>query len=92
MALQLVGTVANFFKKAETKDLATGEVRPEQHRVQIMSADETGKMELVDLRVHDVKNWEGLSGKEVVVPVKMYNVDGSAGLYTAKDVKPVQVK
>lgn len=92
MPLQLKAQVQNFYTKPEGVNQQTNEVIPAQHRVQLLDNDENGKLEIVELRVHNSTDWAGTEGKTVVVPVKTYNVEGNSGLYMPKGVKPEILK
>lgn len=95
--LVLKGSVANIWDKPASLNPDGSERAPSQKRVQLMSTDVNGKMELEEIRLHDLSDWNGLDGKHIEIEVKVYNIAGengggaSVGLYAPKGAKPIEV-
>ena len=87
--LTLNGTVANCFDTPESQ--RAGVIRPASSRVQIHAENtlENGqkRLELVTLKVKDIKPYEKLVGQHVRVPVGCFVANGSI-LYYALSESP----
>lgn len=79
--LTLNGIVQNVFRKEQTTDRKTGEIRPASDHVQIMAENtlQNGqvRVELVTLKVEHPDAYRKLQGKPVRVPVGAF-VSGTA--------------
>ena len=87
--LTLNGTVQNVFAKPETKDRATGEIRPATVNAQILAENilESGekRLEMVTLKVHAGDAFRKLIGQFVRVPVGAFVAAGEIRYYALKN-------
>jgi hypothetical protein len=86
--LTLNGIVQNVFRKAESKDRETGEIRPASDQVQILAENvlENGekRLEMVTLKVQSGDAYRKLVGRFVRVPVGAFIANGSLLFYALK--------
>jgi hypothetical protein len=87
--LTLNGIVQNVFTKPESKDKATGEIRPATDNAQILAENflESGekRLEMVTLKVHAGESFRKLVGKHVRVPVGAFVAGGEIRYYALKN-------
>lgn len=87
--LTLNGIVQNVFTKPESKDKATGEIRPATDNAQILAENflESGekRLEMVTLKVHAGESFRKLVGKHVRVPVGAFVAQGEIRYYALKN-------
>lgn len=87
--LTLNGTVQNVFAKPESKDKATGEIRPATINAQILAENflESGekRLEMVTLKVHAGDAYRKLIGQFVRVPVGAFVAQGEIRYYALKN-------
>ena len=80
--LTLNGIVQNVFRKGESKDKETGEIRPASDNVQILAENITPegekRLEMVTLKVQAGDAYRKLVGKPVRVPVGAFVPAGSS--------------
>ena len=70
--LQITGRIINVFTKEGGTD-KDGKAFDERHKVQLMGervlANGDKQMDLMDLTIHDVSDWDGLQGEEISIDV-----------------------
>ena len=90
--LTLNGQVLNVFDSPASNDKATGEVRPDASRVQILAENELQngqkRQELVNLKVDDPLPYREGLGRAVRVPVGAFVASGSVMYFALKGQKP----
>lgn len=90
--LQIMGKVINVF----TKDGGTnkdGSAYEEKHKVQLMGErllpNGDKQMDLMDLTIHDLDDWEGMQGKDVSIDVGAFAPSkGNIIYFVSKGSKP----
>lgn len=82
--LTLNGVVQNVFRKGESKDKETGEIRPVSDHVQVLSENITQdgekRLEMVTLKVQAGDAYRKLIGKPVRIPVGAFVPFGSTSI------------
>lgn len=85
--LTLNGTLQNVFAKPESKDKATGEIRPASLHAQILAENitQTGEMkfEMVTLKVH-TDAFRKLVGQKIRIPVGAFVANGGIMFYSLR--------
>ncbi len=94
------GRVENVFKKAESKDRETGEVRPATVNVQVLGYNVTpegeNKLDLQTLKCQSpeaASAFQNFKGQEVLIPVGTFVKDGQLLVYSLKsEPMPIPLK